>query len=192
MYADSTGDANSGLGSATNDKIGRRTKLWVGSFVLAGLFAAVTGFSSQFSDDEAATKVNQSLSNAGVAFIFLFGCAYSFVYTPLTPTYCAESLDNHTRATGMGIHVIMNNTASFYNTYVTAVALQAITWKYYLIFVCLNVIYGFLWFFIGVETRGRTLEELQEVFDAPWPPRAALKKKTMVKRNGRLDELPDA
>lgn len=36
----------------------------------------------------------------------------------------------------------MNNTANFYNTYVTAVALQAITWKYYLVFVCLNVVYG--------------------------------------------------
>ena len=92
----------------------------------------------------------------------------------------------------MGVHVIMNNTASFYNTYVTAVALKAITWKYYLIFVGLNVIYGFLWFFIGVETRGRTLEELQEVFDDPFPPKASLIKKTMVKRNGRLDELPGA
>lgn len=74
--------------------------------------------------------------------IFLFGCAYSFVYTPLTATYCAEALDNHTRATGMGIHIIMNNTANFYNTYVTAVALKAIAWKYYLVFVALNVLYG--------------------------------------------------
>lgn len=109
-------------GSATNDKIGRRTKLWIGSLVLAGLFAAVTGFSSQFANHEAAKGAGVAMSNAGVAFvsavetwhlileilieswqIFLFGCAYSFVYTPLTATYCAESLDNHTRATGMGI-----------------------------------------------------------------------------------------
>ena len=34
----------------------------------------------------------------------------------------------------------MNNTANFYNTYVTAVALKAITWKYYLVFVALNVL----------------------------------------------------
>lgn len=42
----------------------------------------------------------------------------------------------------MGIHVLMNNTANFYNTYVTAVALDAISWKYYLVFVALNVVYG--------------------------------------------------
>ncbi|EME87943.1 uncharacterized protein MYCFIDRAFT_48194 [Pseudocercospora fijiensis CIRAD86] len=201
-------------GSATNDRVGRRTKLWVGSFVLAGLFAAVTGFSSQFTTKHGATGAGVTLSNAGVAFvsgyisqpspslvdtslltpsqIFLFGCVYSFVYTPLTATYCAEALDNHTRATGMGIHIIMNNTANFYNTYVTAVALKAIAWKYYLVFVALNVLYGVFWFFFGVETKGRTLEELQEVFDAKWPPRAALEKKKMVKADdGHLDKLED-
>ncbi|RSH91687.1 hypothetical protein EHS25_009056 [Saitozyma podzolica] len=151
-------------GSATNDRIGRRTKLWVGSIVLACLFAGVTGFSSQF--------------------IFLFGCAYSFVYTPLTATYCAEVLANHTRAKGMGIHVILSNCANLYNTYVTAVAMKAITWKYYLVFVALNLLYSVLWNVFGVETRGRTLEELSEVFDANFPPRAALAKTTMLRREG--------
>lgn len=86
-------------GAATNDTIGRRTKLWMGSIVLAGLFAGVTGFSSQFENGEPGL----AMSNGGVAFIFLFGCAYSFVYTPLTPTYCAEVLSNPTRAKGMGV-----------------------------------------------------------------------------------------
>lgn len=88
-------------GSASNDAIGRRTKLWVGSVVLAGLFAAVTGFSSRFGDKSA--DPGPAMSNGGVAFIFLFGCVYSFVYTPLTATYCAEVLNNPMRAKGMGI-----------------------------------------------------------------------------------------
>lgn len=36
----------------------------------------------------------------------------------------------------------MNNTANFYNTYVTAIALKSIAWKYYLVFVALNLTYG--------------------------------------------------
>ncbi|KAE8537664.1 hypothetical protein D1P53_005720 [Cryptococcus gattii VGV] len=175
------------FGSATNDMIGRRTKLWVGSIVLACLFAAVTGFSSQF--DGGADGVDAPMSNAGVAFIFLFGCAYSFVYTPLTATYCAEVLANHTRAKGMGVHVIMSNCANLYNTFVTAIALEAIGWKYYLVFVALNLIYAVVWFILGVETRGRTLEELDSVFNAKWPPKEALKKATLVKAEGRLEEL---
>lgn len=53
-------------GSATNDMFGRRTKLWVGSIVLALLFAAVTGFSSQFATG---VVTSSSLSNGGVAFV---------------------------------------------------------------------------------------------------------------------------
>lgn len=87
-------------GSATNDAIGRRTKLWVGSVVLAGLFAGVTGFSSRF---WGGADPGLAITNGGIAFIFLFGCAYSFVYTPLTATYCAEVLNNPMRAKGMGI-----------------------------------------------------------------------------------------
>jgi hypothetical protein len=52
------------LGSATNDMIGRRTKLWVGSIVLSCLFACVTGFSSQFG---VGMPVNLPVSNAGIA-----------------------------------------------------------------------------------------------------------------------------
>lgn len=53
------------VGSATNDWMGRRTKLWTGSIALACLFACVTGFSSQF--DGNPEGFNISLSNAGVA-----------------------------------------------------------------------------------------------------------------------------
>ncbi|KAI1635554.1 putative hexose transport-related protein [Biscogniauxia mediterranea] len=181
------GCAGAVVGSATNDWIGRRTKLWVGSIVLACLFAAVTGFSSQFGDGKTA---NVSLSNAGVSMIFLFGLAYSFVYTPLTATYCAEVQNNHTRAKGMGLHVIMSNCANLYNTYVTAIALEAVSWRYYFLFVGLNLVYGLVWFFLGVETRGRTLEELDAVFDSKWPPKAALAKTIMIRQaDGHLQGI---
>lgn len=49
---------------------------------------------------------------------------------------------------------------------------------------------GIIWYFIGVETKGRTLEELKEVFEAPWPPKAALKKEKMVRKgDGRFDRV---
>lgn len=84
----------------------------------------------------------------------------------------------------------MSNCANLYNTFVTAVALEAIDWRYYLIFVGLNVVYSAVWFIFGVETRGRTLEELDEVFDAKWPPRAALRKAVMVKKDdGHLEGI---
>lgn len=72
----------------------------------------------------------------------------------------------------------------------TAIALDAIDWRYYLIFVGLNIIYGAVWYVLGVETRGRTLEEMDAVFDAKFPPRAALQKTVMVRQgDGHLEGL---
>lgn len=51
--------------------------------------------------------------------------------------------------------------------------------------------YGLLWFCFGVETRGRTLEELDAVFEAKWPPKAALEKTVVVEdENGHVEALP--
>ena len=87
-------------------------------------------------------------------------------------------------------HVILSNCANLYNTFVTAVALQAIDWKYYLIFVALNLVYSGVWYTFGVETQGRTLEQLEVVFDAKFPPRAALSKAIMVEKvDGHLEGL---
>ena len=53
-----------------------------------------------------------------------------------------------------------------------------------------NVWIAVVWFFFGVETRGRTLEELDAVFDAEFPPKASLAKTIMVKqRDGHLQAV---
>ena len=46
-----------------------------------------------------------------------------------------------------------------------------------------------VWFFFGVETRGRTLEELDAVFDSKFPPKASLAKTIMVKQGGHLQAV---
>lgn len=54
-------------GSALNDAVGRRTKLWIGSIILAGLFGGVTGFSSHFEGGK--TDVSATITNGGIAFV---------------------------------------------------------------------------------------------------------------------------
>jgi hypothetical protein len=69
-----------------------------------------------------------------------------------------------------------------YNTFVTAVALEAISWKYYILFVVLNLVYAGAWYVFGVETGGRTLEEMNEVFENKWPPTASRQKSGSARR----------
>jgi hypothetical protein len=58
--------------------------------------------------------------------------------------------------------------ALIFNVFVNPVALTAIGWKYYIVYVALLVSYGFVIFFFYPETGGRTLEEISVIFgDAP-------------------------
>lgn len=89
-------------------------------------------------------------------------------------------------------HVILSNCANLYNSYVTAVALEALYWRYYVVFVGLNIMYGALWYIFGVETRGRTLEEIDAVFDAKFPPRTTAKDRLAFSRRSHLGRVEES
>lgn len=55
--------------------------------------------------------------------------------------------------------------AIFFNTFVNPIALAAIAWKYYFVFVVVLIIYGLTAFFFYPETRGYSLEQIAVIFD---------------------------
>ena len=65
------------------------------------------------------------------------------------------------------MHILISNCAGFINTFANSVGLERWGYKYYFVFVVWNVCASALWFLFGVETRGRTLEELDYVFSVP-------------------------
>lgn len=173
------------LGASVTDKIGRRRRLYIGAFVLAILLMIVAVLSSQYGV-KGNTNVNGA--NASITFIFLFGIAYSFTYTPLQALYCAEVMNQEMRAKGMAVHILISNCAGFINTFANSVGLQRLSWKYYFVFVAWNVCASILWYFFCVETVGRTLEELDEVFNQPWPAQASKKKVKVVVDKGLIED----
>ena len=79
----------------------------------------------------------------------------------------AECLDNATRAKGTAIHDVVVGLFRFVNTFATPVASKNIQYNYIFFFVAWDVIESIVWYFFAVETVGRTLEGLAEVFEAP-------------------------
>ncbi|KAJ3922542.1 general substrate transporter [Lentinula edodes] len=160
-------------GAAITDKIGRRKRLYLGSFILACLLAIVAALTANFGE---VGNNNLNGANASITFIFLFGLAYSFTYTPLQALYCAEVMSQDMRGKGMAVHILISNCAGFINTFANSVGLGKLGWKYYFVFVGWDFIASALWFCFGVETHGRTLEELDEVFNTAWPARESTRK----------------
>lgn len=56
-------------------------------------------------------------------------------------------------------------TALFFNIFVNPIALDAIGWKYYLVYVGILIIVTVTVYFFYPETNGHSLEEMVRVFD---------------------------
>lgn len=55
----------------------------------------------------------------------------------------------------------------FFNTFVNPIALDAIAWKYYIVFIVVLMIFGITAYFFYPETKGYSLEQIAVVFDGP-------------------------
>ncbi|KAF9006626.1 general substrate transporter [Cyathus striatus] len=164
------------IGTSLTDKVGRRAMWFWGTLASAGTLAIVTGCTAKWGRDGA----NPQGANAAIAFIFLFGFVYSLTYTPLQALYPAECLQYNTRAKGMAVYAFAVNCASFVNTYAGPIALGRIQWKYYIVYVVWDLVECMVIWLCAVETKGRTLEELNEIFDDPRPVRASIVKQKIA------------
>ncbi|PPR01740.1 hypothetical protein CVT24_001560 [Panaeolus cyanescens] len=148
-------------GSAIVDRFGRRRILLVSTTTIAAILAIVTGLLSSFG--------NAARANAGITFIYLFMVVFSFGWTPMQALYPAEVLSYEARAKGLAFLGVITQLASLINTFGLPVALQRIGWKVYLVFLVWDVFEVIVIYFFVVETKGFTLEEINEVFESPNP-----------------------
>ena len=125
--------------------------------------------------------------------IFLFGIIFAWGFTPLQTLYAVECLENRTRAKGSGLNFLFLNIAMVVNTYGISVGIEAIGWKLYIVYIgwiCVEI--ATIYFFF-VETAGKTLEEMSEIFNAKNPRKESTKKTRIdVDESGRVVGVDDA
>lgn len=156
-------------GATLLDRLGRRKMLMGG--LVGGLFCYVllTAFT-------ATARPDNNLAYGTIVSIYLFGIFFAWGWTPLQTLYAVECLENRTRVKGSGLNFLFLNVAMVVNTYGISVGIEKIGWKLYLVFIgwiCVELV---IIFFFFVETAGKTLEELSEIFNAPNPRNASLKR----------------
>jgi MFS family permease len=191
-------------GATLLDKLGRRKMLMGG--LVGGLIAYIflTAFTAT------ATKEN-NLSYGVIVSIYIFGIFFAWGWTPLQTLYSVECLENRTRAKGSGLNFLFLNVAMVVNTYGISVGMEAIGWKLYLVYIgwiCVELAIIFLYvdktmilsketlltrFSFFVETAGKTLEELKEIFEAPNPRKASVKRaKVSMTETGQVLNVENA
>ena len=173
-------------GASLLDKLGRRKMLMGG--LVGGLFSYIllTAFTAE-------SLKKPDLSYGVIVSVYLFGIIFAWGWTPLQTLYAVECLENRTRAKGSGLNYLFLNIAMVVNTYGISVGMEKIGWKLYLVYIgwiCVEI--ATIYFFF-VETAGKTLEELSEVFDSPHPVKASLKReKVEVDEAGQVLNVESA
>ena len=170
-----TSGAAACFGASLMDRFGRRKMLISCCKTMALLWAGMLGGTGAYYEHD-----NEAAAKASIVFVFLIGIVFSAAYTPMQALYPVECLSYEQRAKGMALQNMAGNAAALVNQFAFPIALGDITWKTYFIYLATCTAEAVYYYFIMVETKGHTLEELTEIFKAPNPRLASLTKKEKV------------
>ena len=157
-------------GSLLVGKLGRRFVFLYSTSGFVACFAILAACLATFQN-----RGNKTAGRAGIAIIYIVNNVFfSFGYTPLQPLYPAEVLSSVMRVRGMGLFQLVQGTASFVNTYAAPVAMQNIKYWFYVFFVFWDIFEVLVIYFIFVETKGLSLEEIDLVFLSENPVKSSI------------------
>lgn len=147
------------------DYFGRRKLFLTSSFSMLACYVATTIALARFHISDAAGVQNNNAAHAVLVFMFLFYIAYNIGYSGLLVGYSSEILPYHLRAKGLTIMFLCVDLSLWFNQYVNPIALDAIGWKYYIVYCVFLIFEIFIVWKFYIETKEIPLEEIVKKFD---------------------------
>ncbi|MCJ1292605.1 MFS sugar transporter [Xylographa carneopallida] len=176
------------------DKWGRRPSLLVGSFMMM-VFLFVVGalqaiYGKPFHADSGPLSAiswilpdNRPVQVAVVVFTYLFVSTFSITWGPTSWTYPAEIFPSQIRAKAVSLATASNWGWNCALAFAVPPLLWNINWRLYMLFASFNGLAFIHMFLTAPETKGKTLEEMDVVFDSGRPAWRS------VPKGSRLDVL---
>ncbi|OQE25364.1 hypothetical protein PENSTE_c006G08208 [Penicillium steckii] len=150
------------LGAFLSDRLGRRRLFLASACIMFVSYVLVTALSGSF-----AKTSDTATGGAVIPFLFIFFAGYCVALTPFLTSYPCEIWPFRLRSRGLTITWVASIVAMFFNTFVNPIALAAIAWRYYIVFLVVLIMFGLTAFFFYPETKGYSLEEIAVIFDGP-------------------------
>ncbi|WVO17095.1 hypothetical protein L204_104782 [Cryptococcus depauperatus] len=138
----------------------RKIILWVWPVLLLGLVGLTTSSGVYANNGSGDTKAGI----ATVVLVWVFLGTFNFS-NPILFSYPAEVQTFSMRSKGLLVWNTVSQLETAYVTWIDAIALHSIGWKYYSVYMPLIIIQWILVYFYMVETYGYTLEEIAYAFD---------------------------
>lgn len=166
------------------ERLGRRPLFLASAGIMLIAFILVTALSGSFAESG-----NGPTGTAVIPFLFIFFAGYDIALTPLLTAYPCEIWPYRLRSHGLTITWITAVAVIFFNTFVNPIALEAIAWKYYFVFIGVLITMCFTVYFYYPETKGYTLEHMAVIFDGqdavPDSKEAAIRAASVVSEAGK-------
>ncbi|KAI7369249.1 hexose carrier protein [Hortaea werneckii] len=140
------------------DRFGRKPLMFWGALAQCICFVWVATGLSQDSDP---------WRSVAVTGVFLFFTSFGMTWIAVPWMYPAEVNTQRMRIAGAGIATATNWICNYAVVLVTPVALESISWRYYVVYAVLNVCFIPIVKFFYVETRRRSLEQIDALFEGP-------------------------
>jgi len=161
------------------DKWGRRKSLLSGSLVMmislfvVGALEAKYGRPTVEMDEDISWQIidNKTVSWIIVILTYIFVGGYAMTWGPGAWTYPAEIYPSAIRAKAVSLATASNWAWNCALAFAVPPLIWLINWKLYMIFATFNGLAFIHVFFAAPETKGKTLEEMDEVFASgvkPW------------------------
>ncbi|KAK7030371.1 hypothetical protein VNI00_014115 [Paramarasmius palmivorus] len=147
-------------GALCVDILGRRPLWLISTSSMFVTFAVMMGVAAGFTQTG-----NPSYGMAFVVMVFLCQGCFMFAWNPLSYSYPAECLTYTIRAKALAWFAWVQAICLVFSLYVNPIALDVLGWKYYGVYVAILGVLLFLIWWLFVETRGATIEQISVIFD---------------------------